>query len=185
MGSQSHFQIPIGPGNELTHLRSIPARFCSAAGSFNCWIRFPLAKWEEIEPLLGKVKSGTALIFDVGVTAIVVGLVLALLVAAIAGISVWRLGIGAKSMAVVLPSMVIASPSALYYDAGLAIGTMGLDLDGGAPRRRVVALFVVATSWTQPTAELLGWSPLYPWLVGLFSWSLVMLFRSRHGERAQ
>ncbi len=114
-----------------------------------------------------------------------VGLVLALLVAAIAGISVWRLGIGAKSMAVVLPSMVIASPSALYYDAGLAIGTMGLDLDGGAPRRRVVALFVVATSWTQPTAELLGWSPLYPWLVGLFSWSLVMLFRSRHGERAQ
>ena len=30
-------------------------------------------------PILGKVKSGTALLFDIGVTAIVVGLVVALL----------------------------------------------------------------------------------------------------------
>ena len=110
-----------------------------------------------------------------------VGLLVALLVAALAVRVAWRLDIGAKSMSAVLPAMVIASPSALYYDAGLAMGTLGVELDRGKSGVRTATFLVVASSWTQLPAETLQWSPLFPWLVGMLGWSLVMLL---HHQRS-
>jgi alpha-1,2-mannosyltransferase len=121
---------------------------------------------------------------DREVVGISLGLAVAALVGVVAAMTAWRLDVGRMSMAVALPALVIASPSALYYDAGLAIGTMGVGLDRGKRGARIAALMIVTTSWTQPAAETLGWSPLFPWLVGLFGWSLVMLFSDQHIGRA-
>ncbi len=119
------------------------------------------------------------------VVGIGVGLAVAALAGALAVRTVWRLDISATSMAVVLPAIVIASPSALFYDSGLAVGTIGVGVDRGGREMHSTAFIAVAASWTQPAAAVLGWSPLFPWLLGLLGWALVFLVREQLENRAQ
>lgn len=73
------------------------------------------------------------------------------------------------------PLVVVAAPSALYYDATLLLLTivMMMAMTGVVP---VAVLAIVATTWSQAFALSLGWSPLFIPIAAAalaFSWAAV------------
>lgn len=108
--------------------------------------------------------------------------VVGLAVAAVVGLTTafwwWRRGINGRAFALAATAIVIGSPSALYYDAGLAAGALGVGADRGWPGGLSVAAGFVLASWTQVLASTLGWSPLFPILVAVFIWSAASVHRS-------
>lgn len=96
----------------------------------------------------------------------------------------WRRGINSRSIALAATAIVIASPSAVYYDAGLAAGALGVGADRGWLGGVGVAAAFVVASWTQPLAETIGWSPLFPILLAVFAWSAVAVYRSSTSREA-
>jgi hypothetical protein len=62
----------------------------------------------------------------------------------------------------IAPLVIVAAPSALYYDATLTLIPIALAI-GWASGRVALAIFVaILVSWTQVLAADLGWSPLFP-----------------------
>lgn len=106
---------------------------------------------------------------DAAAAYVVAGL-LVLFVSAPTGWSWWRDGISAKPMALIAPALVIAAPSALYYDAGLVLVTIGIALALSMNASVGVASVVVAVSWSQLLADTLGWSPLFFLLLAVWIW---------------
>ena len=101
---------------------------------------------------------------------IVVGVALVLVV------PTWlRRPLGDKAMGLAGPVVVIAALSALYYDAALALVTLGVALSVlGAGAVAPVALFFVG-SWSQLAAGALGFSPVFLLLLGILWWGRVRL----------
>lgn len=61
----------------------------------------------------------------------------------------------------VAPLLVLAAPSALYYDSALALLTVGVALAWFTELRIVASIGFIAVSWTQVIAPSVGWSPLF------------------------
>lgn len=101
----------------------------------------------------------------------VVGFGVAALVGLLAAIVWWRKGIAAEAVALASTAIVIGAPSALYYDAGIAVGAVAVGAERDWPGGGRVVGAVVVLSWSQLVASALGWSPLFPVLIGVFIWS--------------
>ncbi len=108
---------------------------------------------------------------------IVAGLVAAALVGLIAAVQWWRGGIDSSAIALGATAIVIGSPSALYYDAGLATATVAIGADRRWPGSVGAVVAFVAASWSQLAAHALGWSPLFPVLLVVFGWAAVSVLR--------
>ena len=72
----------------------------------------------------------------------------------------------------VAPLIVLAAPSALYYDTALVLLTVGVSLAWLRGFRLMATAFVIAMSWTQLPATTIGWSPLFLpviWIAAAFA----------------
>lgn len=107
----------------------------------------------------------------------VVGFGIAALVGLLTAIVWWRKGITAEAFALASTAIVIGAPSALYYDAGVAAGALAVGAERDWPGGGSVVGGVVVLSWSQLAASTLGWSPLFPVLIGVFIWSAVAVYR--------
>ncbi len=65
------------------------------------------------------------------------------------------------------PFVVIAAPSALYYDATVVLITVAVVAASVVGRAGLIVAAAVAFSWTQVFAWDIGWSPLFPAILGL------------------
>ncbi len=108
----------------------------------------------------------------------------ALLVAATAVIAVvvWRRpplaarDPGVWAMAVAAPTVVLVSPHAMFYDAGLLVLPLLVLASTGASRRGLVAVFALA--YTHGLADALGTTPLAALTVAVFAWAVVAARRA-------
>ena len=112
----------------------------------------------------------------------VVGFGLAAVVGLATAVAWWRRGIEAEALALASTAIVIGAPSALYYDAGIAAGAIAVGAERSWPGRARVVAGVVVVSWSQLAASTLGWSPLFPVLVGVFIWSAAAVYRTRSAD---
>lgn len=108
----------------------------------------------------------------------VVGFGLAALIGLLTAIVWWRRGIDAEAVALASTAIVIGAPSALYYDAGIATGALAVGAERGWTGGGRAVAGVVVLSWSQLAASTLGWSPLFPVLIGVFIWSALAVHRS-------
>jgi hypothetical protein len=67
----------------------------------------------------------------------------------------------------VAPLIVLAAPSALYYDTALVLLTVGVSLAWIRGYRVRAIVIVIAVSWTQLPATAIGWSPLFLPVLGI------------------
>jgi hypothetical protein len=65
------------------------------------------------------------------------------------------------------PFIVVVAPSALYYDATLVLLPIAIVIGWAADRVALVVIGTIALSWTQVFAGNLGWSPLFPPILGM------------------
>lgn len=108
------------------------------------------------------------------------GVALAAAVGLVAALQWWRGGIGADAIALGAAAIVIGSPSALYYDVGIATVTVAVGADRRWLRSGTALIGFVALSWSQIAAHALGWSPLFPLLIAVFAWAVFsVLHRGR------
>ena len=112
----------------------------------------------------------------------IVGFGFAAVVGLATAVAWWRRGINAEALALASTAIVIGSPSALYYDAGIAAGALAVGAERGWPGGARVVAGVVVLSWSQLAASTLGWSPLFPVLVGVFMWSAAAVYRRRNTD---
>lgn len=108
---------------------------------------------------------------------IVVGLAVAAVVGLIAAVQWWRAGIGTGAIALGATAIVVGAPSALYYDAGLAVASAGVGVDRRWAGSTAALIGFVAVSWSQIAAGALGWSPLFPVLLVVFAWAARSILR--------
>ena len=108
----------------------------------------------------------------------IVGFGLATAIGLLTAIAWWRRGIDAEAFALTSTAIVIGAPSALYYDAGLAAGALAVGSERTWPGGAGVVIGVVIASWSQLAASALGWSPLFPLLLGVFIWSASAVHRA-------
>lgn len=108
----------------------------------------------------------------------IVGFGLAAIIGLLTAIVWWRRGINAEAIALASTAIVIGAPSALYYDAGLAAGALAVGTERGWPGGARIVAGVVVASWSQLAASVLGWSPLFPLLIGVFIWSAAAVYRA-------
>ena len=66
-----------------------------------------------------------------------------------------------------MPLVIVAAPSALYYDAALVVIPVVVAVAWAADSVTLPILTIIALSWTQILASSLGWSPLFPIVAGL------------------
>jgi hypothetical protein len=57
--------------------------------------------------------------------------------------------------------VILAAPSALYYDTALLLITFGVAIAWFGRSRGVAVVMAIALSWSQLLASPLGWSPLF------------------------
>jgi hypothetical protein len=65
------------------------------------------------------------------------------------------------------PLVVVAAPSALYYDATLLLLPIVVAIGWATDRAGLAVGVVIAVSWTQSLASSLGWSPLFPFVLAM------------------
>lgn len=84
----------------------------------------------------------------------------------------WRAGTTdmAALAAVTVPGLVLLSPHAMFYDAGLLVVPL-LVLAGMRPERRAWLAVLYLVPFVQVWADQLGWSPIFPVVVATFVWS--------------
>jgi hypothetical protein len=100
----------------------------------------------------------------------------------IAAVAWWRGGVSTVALAIAAPVIVIAAPSALYYDAAIGIAAFGLALDRVYPGAGRALVAFIVLSYAQLAAAWLGWSPLFLLLVATLIWATATylpLFRER------
>jgi Glycosyltransferase family 87 len=85
----------------------------------------------------------------------------------------WRRGVSPVAVAIAAPVIVITAPSALYYDAALALLAFGVALDRELRAAWYALAAFIAVSYTQLAGARLGWSPLFPLLVVTLVWGVV------------
>lgn len=66
-----------------------------------------------------------------------------------------------------MPLVIVAAPSALYYDATLVLIPVVVAVAWATERVALPMVAVIALSWTQVFAAPLGWSPLFPMVAAL------------------
>jgi len=90
---------------------------------------------------------------------------------------VFRHGLEIAVFGVVAAWMLLASPSTLFYDAGVAIVGFGIfvALTGGP---WYLAAAAMLASWIQVGARSLGWSPLFLIVIAMWAWQTFVLLRS-------
>lgn len=74
------------------------------------------------------------------------------------------------------PLVIVAAPSALYYDAALVLLPVAVMVAWVPERAPAIIVGVIAVSWSQVLALELGWSPLFPIILAmaaLFALSVV------------
>ena len=67
----------------------------------------------------------------------------------------------------IAPLIVLAAPSALFYDTALVLLTVGVSLAWLRGFRLKAMALVIAVSWTQLPAITIGWSPLFLPVIGI------------------
>ncbi len=96
------------------------------------------------------------------------------LAAATALLLAWAWWRGASDLtvltAVTLPGLILLSPHAMFYDAGLLVVPL-LVLAGLRPQRRGWLAVLYVVPFLQVWADQLGWSPIFPVVVATFVWS--------------
>jgi Glycosyltransferase family 87 len=113
-----------------------------------------------------------------GSTTVTVVIVAALaLVSVLSALRVHRAAMAWWNLGIVAGAMILLAPSALAYDAGLALvaaGVFGAVSDLGGNRFVVAVGVVVASSWLQVLASRLGWSPMFLVLAAVFVAQVVL-----------
>ena len=89
-----------------------------------------------------------------------------------AAVAWWRGGLTTAAVAIGVPVIVVVAPSALYYDAALAMVAFGAALDRRNARAGYALVAFIVVSYSQLGAESLGWSPLFLLLVATAIWAL-------------
>ncbi len=126
--------------------------------------------WGLAEAVLGRGSMVAAALGLVGIA--VTG---ALLVAGLAG----RRIDDPLVPAVVLPSLLLMAPHALYYDAGLLVVALAALLPSVPPDRRAVVLGAWwAAGLTHAAARTLGIDPVALLVIGTWLWALVIVHRA-------
>ncbi len=101
---------------------------------------------------------------------------LAVLVAGVVGfvaaVAWWRRGIAPVAVAIAAPVIVIVAPSALYYDAALALLAFGVALDRRLSNPPAAVSAFIALSYSQLAGAWLDWSPLFLLLVATLVWAV-------------
>jgi hypothetical protein len=85
----------------------------------------------------------------------------------------WRRGLSTVAIAIAAPVIVVVAPSALYYDAALAMVAFGVALDRRIAKTGFALVGFIVVSYSQLAAETLGWSPLFLLLVATVIWALL------------
>ena len=91
----------------------------------------------------------------------------------VAAVVWWRHGITPVTMAIAAPVIIIAAPSALYYDAAVGMVAFGAALEHEDQRARYALLAFILLSYTQLAAETLGWSPMFFLVAATALWAVV------------
>lgn len=142
----------IGPGWVTTWWRQVD-RFSAIDDEVN---RHNVISW----PSLSRAALGTA----------APGFALALATAAIA-VWIWRRGVpaGAWQMAATMPALLLLSPHALFYDAGLLVISLGFLLSTGGRAPAIAAIALWAASITDIAKSALGFTPVFAVTLAIFA----------------
>lgn len=90
---------------------------------------------------------------------------------------VFRHGLKMAVFGVVTAWMLLASPSTLFYDSGVAIVGFGIFVALMRGPWYLIAVAILA-SWIQVGARSLGWSPLFLIVSAMWAWQTFVLLRS-------
>ena len=109
-------------------------------------------------------------LFGTGAAALAVAGAVMIAVVALLLPSWWRRGVAPEAVGLAAAGMVLLAPSALYYDAGLVVVSLGVGLAWGYRHAVGFALGAFIGSWSQLLASALGFSPVFILVVVVFAW---------------
>lgn len=84
----------------------------------------------------------------------------------------WRRGVSPEGVGLAAAGIVLLAPSALYYDAGLAVASLAVGLALGYRHAIGFTVGAFVGSWSQLLAFALGFSPLFLLVVVVLVWAV-------------
>jgi hypothetical protein len=110
-------------------------------------------------------------LFGTGIAAFVVAGAVVIGVLALLLPPWWRRGVAPEAVGLAAAGLVLLAPSALYYDAGVAVLSLAIGLTFGYRHAVGFAVGAFIGSWSQLLASTLGFSPLFLLVVVVFLWA--------------